>query len=345
MTPLTKIRRERVLPAPGEVLVKAGDRVEPTQVVARTEQPGDFRIVQVARLIDVTASKLKDFLQVKAGDKVEKGQVIAKRGWLPPRTVKSPIDGTVTARGGGRVLIEGPSTRLDLRAYINGTVTNVVAPYGLVIETSGALVQGIWGSGGESFGVLKCIVESPDQILNAQDIDPSCHSMILVGGAGIEDLAVIEQAQEFQVRGIILGGISAHLVPDLEDTLLPVVVTEGIGVVPMASPIFKLLQSSDGRDAAISGRVRSRWNVIYPEIIIPLPAESLPTQVASGEPLKVGTQVRLVRSPHMGAIGIVLSIPETEQEIATGAKVRVAKVDLGHENPVIVPLVNLEVLR
>lgn len=347
VTLLTSIRRERILPAPGEILVNEGDQVEPNDVVARTKQPGDFRIIQAARLIDVPASQLKKFLTVKPGDQVEEGQVIAKRGWLPPRRVKSPIDGTVTASGGGRVLIEAPPTPFDLRAYVNGVVSNVVAPHGLVIETTGALIQGIWGAGGESFGVLKNMVKSPDEILNAKAIDPSCHSMILIGGANIEDMAVIEQAQAFQVRGIILGGLSPQLASKLEHPPIPIVVTEGIGATQMAAPIFKLLQSNEGRDAAISGKLQSGWDVIRPEIIIPLPPEAeLPLdQLELGTPLQQGAQVRIARAPHMGAIGAIVSMPATEQEIQTGAKVQVATVDLGQEKPITIPLVNLEVLR
>ncbi len=347
LTPLTNIRRERILPAPGEVLVNAGDPVEPSDVVARTKQPGDFRIIQAARLIDVPVSQLKKFLKVEVGEQVEEGQVIAKRGWLPPRTVKSPIDGTVTACGVGRVLIEAPPTRFDLRAYVNGVVSNVVPPHGLVIETTGALIQGIWGAGGESFGILKSMVKNPDEILYAKAIDPSCHGMILIGGAGIEDMAVIEQAQSFQVRGIVLGGISPQLAPKLKLMNIPIVVTEGIGATQMAAPIFEMLQSNEGRDAAISGKLQPGWDVIRPEIIIPLPPEAeIPSaQLELGTPLQEGAQVRLVRAPYMGAIGAVVNIPTTEQKIQTGAKVQVAQVDLGQKEPVTVPLVNLEVLR
>ena len=345
VTPLTIVRRERMLPAPGVVLVRIGDRVEPTQVVARASLPGDFRILPVARLLDVPTSQVKRYVQANLNDEVRRGQIIAKRGRLSARTVRSPIDGTVTASGGGRILIEGQSILFELRAYMYGTVSSILQDRGAVIEATGALVQGVWGAGGESLGILKCIVKSPDEPLQVKAIDPSCHGSILVGGVGVDD-AAFERAQELQVRGIVVGGLLPELVSQVEQLPFPVVVTEGIGAVPMSTPIFHLLTTNEGREASISGRVRPRWGAVRPEIIVPLPAETVPpAQTQPGAPLAVGTRVRAVRAPYMGAVGTVVALPVHARRIQTGARVHGAEIDLGQEPPVFIPLVNLEVLR
>ncbi len=349
VTPLTNVRRERVLPVPGEILVRTGDHVEARQVVARTELTSDFRIIPVARLLGIPASKTKRHLRVKPGDEVKRGQVIARKGRLPARSVRSPINGMVKASGGGRVLIEAPSTPFELFAYISGTVVNVLEPHGLIIETTGAVIQGMWGSGGgsrgENLGILKCVSKSPDETLRAQSVDLSCRGMILVGGSGMSD-TVLEQAQEIQVGGIVVGGISPELIPQVEQLPFPVVATEGIGTTPMAEPIFELLTTNDGREASISGRVQSRWPVMHPEIVIPLPAQSLPpSQIQAGAPLSVGTQVRAVRAPYMGAVGKIVTLPAQARRTETGGKALGAEVDLGQETPVFIPLANLEVLR
>ena len=349
VTPLTNVRRERVLPVPGEILVRAGDSVEPTQIVARAELPGEFRIVPVARLLDIQISQTKRYLRVKPGDEVERGQVIAKRGRLFANTVKSPLDGTVTASGGGRVLIEAPTTLFELSAYIDGTVTNVLAPHGLIIETTGAVIQGVWGAGGgpsgENLGLLKCMVKKPGDSLRAGSMDLSCRGMILVGGAGLNE-AALEHALELQVGGIVVGGLSPELVPQVEQLPFPVIVTEGIGTVAMSDPIFELLTTHDEREASISGRSQARWPVVRPEIIIPLPAGTLPSsRTQIGSALTVGTRVRAVRAPYMGAVGTVKALPAQARHTETGAKVHGAVVDLGQESPIFIPLTNLEVLR
>ncbi len=343
VTPLTTVRRERVLPAPGEILVTTGDSVDSHQTVARVDLPGDFRILPVARLLDIASSKVKDCMQVKPGESVERGQVIAKRGRLFSRTVTSPIDGIVTAVGGGRVLIEVQVDPFELRAYIPGQVTNVLAPHGLVIETTGAVIQGMWGAGGDGWGVLKCVVDRPDKALRAHDIDPSCHGTIIVGGASVDE-AALKQAQELNVQGVLVGGIPFDLLAQTEEWPFPIVATEGIGEVAMAEPIFRLLTTNDGREAAIRGKVQPRWPMMRPEIVIPLPSGTS-SQRQPGAPLRVGGQVRVVHEPYRSAVGTIKALPDQPRLLETGARVLGAEVDLGQGTPVFVPLVNLEVLR
>ncbi len=342
VTPLTSVRRERILPAPGKVLVRTGRRVEPMQIVARADLPGDFCILPLARLLGVPASRVKRHLRVNLDDMVREGQIIAKR---LTRSVKSPIDGVVAASGGGRMLITAQPTSFELRAYIPGVVSNVLKEYGVVIEVTGAVIEGVWGAGGESFGVLKRLVRDLDEPLQAKAIDSSCRGAILIGGS-VLDNAAIEMAQDLQVRGIVIGGLSPELVSRAKQLPFPIVVTEGIGAMSMSTPIFRLLTTNDGREAAISGRVQPRWGIVRPEIIIPLPAEAVPpTQTQPGIPLAVGTRVRVVRAPHMGAVGTIVTLPTRARPIDTGARVRGAEVDLNQEEPIFVPLVNLEVLR
>jgi hypothetical protein len=342
LTPLVNVRRERMLPTSGEVLVRIGERVEPTQVVAQANLPGDFRVLSVAHLLGVSDSNIKNYMRVKIGESVRRGQILAKRR---SRTVKSPIAGVLASSGGGRVLVEAPPTPFELRAYIRGTVTNTLQSRGVVIETTGAVIQGTWGAGGESFGVLKKLVKNPDKPLRARDIDPSCHGTIVIGGSGFNE-AVLERAQELQVRGIVTGGFPPELIPQIRHSQIPIVATEGIGAIAMSEPFFQLLTTNDGREASISGQTKSRWGVVRPEIIITLPAESLPaTQTQPGIPLTVGARVRVVREPYLGQVGTVVTLVDHPRHIETDAKVRGVEVDMGQGSPVFIPLMNVEALR
>lgn len=347
VTPLTTIRRERLLPAPGRVVVRAGQRVEPIQVVARADLPGDFRIVDVARALAIPASRVKRYLRVRIGDQVRRGQPLASRGFgFLGRTCRSPVDGRLTASGGGRVLIEGSPETVELRAYLPGSVVNVMPNHGVVIETTGALVQGAWGAGGESFGVLKVIAKGPAQPLRAKLINAACHGTIVIGGSRLDE-ATLERALELQVRGIVTGGLPPELISRVEALPFPVVVTEGFGSdVPMSADVFRLLSANDGREAAIKGDVRTRWGVVRPEVIIPLPAEGQPSASEQpGTPLTVGARVRVVRAPYLGAVGTVTALPPRAVRIATGARLHGAEVDLGDGQQVFVPLANLELVR
>jgi hypothetical protein len=189
------------------------------------------------------------------------------------------------------------------------------------------------------------VAENPDDLLTADLVDLSHQGMILAGGIAA-DTAAFEQAQEFQVRGILVGGLLPELLSYVEKLPFPVVVTEGIGAIPMSGPAFDLLQTNDGREASISGRFQIRWPVIRPEIVIPLHAESLPpSQGQPGMPLTVGAQVRIVRAPYTGAAGTVVALPAQRRRIGTGAEVYGAEVTLSEGPSVFVPLTNLEVLR
>ncbi len=347
MIALTAIRRERLLPIKGEVLVNIGARVEPMSIVARAQVPGRYYILNAAQRLRVLPDAVDKYIQVKPGQKVEAGEVVAKRRiglGLSSRMVRAPNDGVVAAVGGGRVLVESVSTPIEVLAYLSGTVSNVMSGKGVLIETMGAWIQGAWGLGGESFGVLKVLSKRPDRPLRARRIDVGCHGAVLVGGLTL-DQAALQQALEMQVRGIIIGSLSPSLIELAQEMPFPIIVTEGLGRAPMAAPIFKLLRSNDSREAAISGLTLSRWGAVRPEIVIPLPSGKAGPPSAPGAALKVGNQVRLTRGAMLGAVGTVHSLPSRPMSLETGARVWGAFVTFeGEEQEQFIPLFNLELL-
>lgn len=343
VSPLTYIQRQRLLPVPGEVLVRAGERVDPQQIVAEAQLPGDFRILPVARLLGVPPAQMGRFLCVRVGERVEAGRVVAKRPGLNRRLIRSPIAGRVTAIAAGRLLIESEPQRFQLPAALSGEVIEVIDSSGVVIETRGALVQGVWGCGGEAWGVLRCLVDTPEEPLLAKSVDAACHGAILIGGSSLEE-RVLEQAADLHVRGIVVGGLPPTLLSHVSDLPFPIVVTEGIGVVPMAAPFFRLLATNAGREATISGRMRTRGGVIRPEVIVPLPAYPSSAAMPPISPFHVGMHVRVVCPPYWGATGTIVALPACPRPIETGALVRGAEVEIGRTAPVFVPLANLEAL-
>jgi len=346
MMPLTLIRRERRLPMPGEVLVRSGERVEPTQVVARVHQTHDFRIVDVARALRVPRSQVKRYMLKEIGTAIEAGQPIAGRGGLFRRLVRAPAKGEIVAVGNGRVLLEVEPELIEVRAYLNGQVAAVTPGIGVMIETPGAIVQGMWGCGGEAFGVLRAVAEKPDEPLRGRHIDVACHGAIVVGGGWIEASA-LEQAQQLQVRGLIAGSLEGELRAQAEAMPFPIILIGGFGRAPMAEQIFSLLRGQTGREASISAETCARFGVKRPEILIPLPTETRPPlPPPPGAPLSIGARVRLVRPPYLGAVGVVSSIPTQAQRVDSGARVHGAEVELGGSTgTVFVPYVNLELLR
>jgi hypothetical protein len=346
VSPLTSIQRERILPVAGEVLVNIGTRVEPLSVVARAEVPGRYHILDVAQILRVSLEEADKYVRLRPGQKVEARQAVAGRRTslgLVPHLVRAPQAGTVAAVGGGRVLLESVGETIEVRAFLPGTISNVLPKMGVLVETVGALLQGTWGVGDESFGVLKVLAERPDQPLRAKSIDVSCHGAVLVGGSTM-DRDALQQALELQVRGIIIGSLDPTMIDLAKEMPFPIITTEGLGRTSMAAPIFQLLKTNENREAAISGRTKPRGGAVRPEVIIPLPARSATPPPPPGSPLTVGVKVRVIRGPATGAVGTIRRLPAHPLALETGAKVWGGFVTFEEAEEQFVPFFNLELL-
>ena len=346
VTPLTTITRNRYLPVPGQVLVKVGDRVEPTTPVARALLPGEYRILDVAGALGVREAEVDKYLIKQIGQQVKRGERIAvRRGLLFPRVCRAPAEGFIAASGGGRVLLETLSPTYEVPAYIRGRVVSLRPNYGVAIETVGTLIEGVWGAGGESTGVIKVLTERADESLNAEKLTVGFRGAVIVGGL-TADQAAFKQAANIEARGLVLGSLDASLRELAADLPFPIIVTEGMGRIPMADSIFDLLKKYDGSEASLSGKASTHWEATRPEIIIPQLGESAPPgRERRALPLNIGLTVRIISQPYQGAVGGITDLPYWPQEMDSGARLHVARVDLGDEGVVSVPLANLELLR
>ncbi|MCS7209688.1 MAG: hypothetical protein NZ874_08975 [Fimbriimonadales bacterium] len=359
----TLILKTRRLPIKGEVLVHEGDTVQPDTVVARALLPGILQTVRVAQLLGIEPKQIHSVLKVKEGDTVEKDQVIAEtKGFLGlfRGVCKSPVQGTVELISDvtGHVGVRQPPTVIDVSAYVQGRVVKVLPQEGAVVETQGALIQGIFGVGGERRGVLRILVQSPDEALTARHIPDDVAGQVLVGGASIEAEA-IQRAAERGAVGIVAGGIRdtdlvRYLGRDIgvaitgsEEIPLSIILTEGFGVIPVANRTFRLLKSLEGKIASINGATQIRAGVIRPEIIVPLEDPShLPESPPARESqtLEVGSPIRVIREPYFGRLGTVLELPPELVEIESGTRARVLKAQLDDGTIAVVPRANVEII-
>ncbi len=344
--PLTAIRRERRLPWRGEVLISTRQQVEPSDVVARAARPGAYAVIDVAQQLGVPVHRAGKYYLKQPGESVQQGELLARRkGRLAGgRKITSPVEGRVVAAVGGRIVIEPQSDLFELRAWLSGLVTNTTAGLGVTIETAGALIQGVWGTRREGYGSLTMGVEQPDAVLDGERIEVAHHGSILVCGATL-DLNLLAKAQEMQVRGLIVGGVPADLREEISQHLLPVIATEGMGRIPISSPIFRLLQANEGHETMLLAPAPGRPWVDRPEIIIPLPASTLPAPPPRpGTELTAGHKVRIIRAPRRGSVGIVKEMYDESRIVDNGIKYPGADVVLETGEVVFVPFVNLDVV-
>ncbi len=359
----TLILKTRRLPIKGEVLVREGEIVEPDTVVARALLPGILQTVRVAQQLGIEPKTIHDVLKVKEGDTVEKDQVIAETKGLFGLfrgICKSPTKGTVEfiSPVTGHVGVREPPTVIDVNAYVQGKVVRILPDEGAVIETQGAFIQGIFGVGGERRGVLRMLVQNPDEVLTANHIPPDVRGNIVVGGSAVERDA-IAKAGELGAVGIVVGGIRdtdlinylgydiGVAITGTEDIPLTIILTEGFGAIRMANRTFRLLQSLEGQVASINGATQIRAGVIRPEIIVPLQdpsrlPEAPPT--AETQQLEIGTPIRVIREPYFGKLGRVLELPPELVEIESGTHARVLKAELEDGTVAVVPRANVEII-
>lgn len=357
------VRRVRRLPIKGNVLVKQGDAVTPEQVIAQALLPGPLQTLKLADKLGVEAKDVLSMVSLKPGDTVTKGQVVAEGkklfGIFKAPTAESDFDGTIESISEvtGNALVREPSIPVDITAYIQGTVAEVMPDEGAIIETRCAMVQGIFGVGGERTGVIRVAVNSPSDVLDANSIQDSDAGKILIGGSGITAEA-LTKATRVGVKGLLAGGIKdSDLIQFLgydigvaitgqENITLTMLVTEGFGFLAMAQRTFDLLKTLEGQTASINGATQIRAGVIRPEVICPLAADAAVSNVAKQAfELTIGTPIRVIREPYFGKLGTVTDLPAQLQHVESGTEVRVLKAKIeGESGEVMVPRANVEII-
>ncbi|MDI7275568.1 MAG: hypothetical protein QME94_06285 [Anaerolineae bacterium] len=314
----TVVEHERRLPEAGEVLVSRGDWVQGDDIVARCRRPGQLRVVDVAGTLGVPIGRAGRCLRVAIGQEVQPEEVLAATGFMGWRTVRAPVAGRVAEVVAGRIFIEEPPQVVEVRACLPGQVSQVIPQWGAVIRATVSRVVGVWGSGGTCSGPLLLRARSGADTLQWIGIDLACRGRIVVGGRCL-DQRVLLRAARFRVLGLVVGGLAEHLRARVKELGLPVVVTDGLGAVPMAGPVFELLAQHDGRQALLSGG-RAEPAPEPPALSIPLSSVRGPVNVAPERPLAVGDRVRLTRAPYLGAVGWVLAIDEVDGETRVGVR-------------------------
>ena len=354
-------RTRRALPTAGNVQVALGDRVQGATVIAFTHLDGDITPMKVASLLACPPKDLPALMLKKVGEAVTAGEVIARSKGvfgMMKTEVKSAGTGTVesVSDSSGMVFLRGAPQPIESLAHVPGRVVEVLASEGAVIETSAALVQGIFGVGGEARGPIALACRAADEELHEDLIRPEMKGCVVIGGARMTATA-IAKAKSLGVAAIVSGGMDDA---DLRDFLgydlgvaitgsekcgLTLILTEGFGEIAMARRTFDLLAGHQGRECSVNGATQIRAGVMRPEIVVPLDEANtsvIETAQDSGGELSAGVVVRIIRDPHFGLIGAITALPEKPAMLDSGGKARVLEVALERGGVVTVPRANVE---
>ena len=356
------LRRERRLPLKGTVLVQPGDPVEADTVVARTQLPGNVQTVNLAAKLGVDPAMIPETLTIPLGTTVRKDQTIASAKslfGLVKNTATAPVDGTVesVSHVTGQLIFREPPIPVEVQAYVKGVVAEVLPEEGVVVETHGAFLQGIFGVGGESYGEIAFAARAPDEALAPSRLLPAHRGKVVVAGAYIS-YAGLMKAREVGAAAVVVGGFDDQDLRQLlgrdlgvaitgsEDLGLTLILTEGFGHIRMADRTWHLLETHQGSLASVSGATQIRAGVMRPEIIIPhADASGGATERDHSTGLEAGSLLRVIRQPYFGRIGKVIDLPPELQALDSEAQVRVLTVEFADDGSrAVVPRANVELI-
>ncbi len=342
--PLTVVRRERTLPHPGRVLVRQGQKVNANTPVAEADLHPEHVLLNVAAALGVDAKKAASWMACEAGERLMSGDVIAAspKGWFR-RIFRSPCDGEVVLVRGGMVLLRKQTEDTTLQAVYPGDVVDLIGNRGVLIENTGALVQGRWGNGKHAFGVLRTVFQAADEEISPEKMDIALRGAVLVGGI-CRNPEVFTLAAEIPVKGLILSSMPVGLRGAARKAPFPVMLVEGFGEMPMNTAAFELLSTSDTREVVLNARPFDFYSGSRPEAFFPLSGAG---QAMPPMPRQLAVQdlVWICSAPHRGAVGHVVRLLDAPQNFPGGMRAPAARVRLLDGKHVTVPLANLELVR
>ncbi|MGQ9480308.1 hypothetical protein [Chloroflexus sp.] len=362
----TVARLDRTLPQPGEILVRQGSRVEPDDIVARGQKHNPPYMINLAQALALPPDQAARAVVAPIGQPVNAGAVLARRRGLLSRRVLSPVNGILYAvdPATGYAILQPEPQQITVTAGIRGIVMEIIDQQRVVIETPAAQIFGIASLGNDCYGVTRLLTLDPGEPITEAMIDAQSMYAVLIGGSGIS-AAALRKAVENQIRGIIIGSISESVLreffqwtkrlpflPGLRnwqwvsqtDSPLTIVLTEGIGGAPMATPLFELLAGNDRREVYIESSTSLRHPHRRPRVIIPMSRSSNVSLEPPRPPLRIGATVRLLDHDHLGHIGRVRSLPALPQRIPAGIRTAAVEVLLDSGEAIWLPRSCVEVI-
>jgi hypothetical protein len=357
------VQKQRILPLKGEVIVNVGDQVNPDDVVARTHLPGNVVPLNVANKLGIPPEDMAEIMLKKEGEPISEGEPIAlKKAFIKwfSSDCKATVTGTLESISSvtGQVLQRGEPIPVEVKAYIKGTIKEVIPNEGVVVETQAAFVQGIFGIGGETSGTLMIVTPDNKTVLSDDLITDEMAGKVVVGGSLVTADA-LKKAISVGVKGIVVGGFDDKDLRDFlgydigvaitgsEDKGITLVVTEGFGKIDMAHNTFDLFKNNEGEKVCINGATQIRAGVIRPEVVVPKETRMSDEAAEKGEieGLGVGSPIRVIRHPYFGSLGNVINLPSPLHVLESESKARVLEVEFEDGTKAIVPRANVEMIE
>lgn len=339
--PLATFRRSQSLPVAGTILVRQGQRVSVGDPLAEAVVPTRHALVDVTRALGLASVKeAEELIDRKIGEKLGEKDIIAETGGTFSKVIRTPAPGTILSIQNGVVLIETEARTVQLTAQFPGVVAQIGGNRQIVLEVSGALVQGVWGNGKAGRGPLVNRAETPDAALASPGLDMAARGAVVMAGYCVDE-TVFDLAAHLPVAGLILAGMPARMIEAARTQPYPILLLEGFGTPSINLPAYTLLRTNLNREISINACEADRFTGVRPEAVIALPVD--------GEPLKdqvdyeAGQQVKVTAYPYCGQTGTIEKLLPGSTLLPSGLRAAAAQVKFTEESRII-PLSNLDVI-
>jgi len=342
ITPAIHLRRTRVLPVSGTVMVRQGQKVKSEDIIAEAVIPTHHELVDVVRILGLSNSKAADALiQRRVGETLGEGDILAETGGIFSRVIRTPGPGKVISIHDGQILIQTGAQTLSIQARYSGIIIEIIPDRGAVIETSGALIQGAWGNGKFAVGPLLCKAETKTSIISPSDLEITARGSIIASAVCIDE-KIFEEAASLPVAGLIFGVIPSALREAAIAQPYPILLTDGFGRTGMNFAALKYLSQYNNHELTLNAGIEEDSLSQKPEVIIDASVDEQAPAISSR--VTSGQMVRIHTTPFLGQVGTVEKILPGLTTLPNGLRVSAASVIMVNRERKTIPVNNLDVI-
>lgn len=343
INPLVKIRRNRVLPVDGTVLVRVGQKVAPGEILAETLIPTKHVLVDIINALGLKdTDEANKLIDRHVGDLVDKHDIIAETGGLFSRVIRAPMPGKIISIKNGQVLLEVESRKIVVQSGFSGHVVEILKDRGAVVETSGTLIQGVWGNGLIGFGPFLTDKEMINQELTPSSLGINTRGTILAA-AWCEQEESLLTAGSLPIAGLVLGSMSPKLIPCALKQNYPILLLEGFGRIAINDLARNLFIDNAQKEMSLNAIKWDHYSGIRPEISIAQQASGS-TEKESAE-FSEGQKVRIHSSSYAGKTGVLTAINTGKTILPNGLRTNTASVLFSNNEKSVQPFSNLDIIE
>ncbi|MCS6960918.1 MAG: hypothetical protein NZT61_00235 [Deltaproteobacteria bacterium] len=261
-------------------IVKEQQSVTPMSVVLESTSNPDYIELSVSKHYQLSKRQFVSGLRVEENDNISKDQLLFHlKGFLGVGSIqlKSPVDGKifVLSADDQKIILEHRSPPRQIFSFYQGIVVGVGENF-VEIEGKGHYLQGVYGVGGEVYGIMKNL-KLYNSTLLCEDVTVEFCGYILVGVKTVEK-GVLTRLREIGAKGIIVAylspenlselgvDVSANVSIDLNG--FAVILTERFSESSFQKRVIDFFEAFDGCQVSVSAFTQIRAGSTRPEIYV-----------------------------------------------------------------------------